>query len=128
MIVYDILSGRRAPPIFDYGVMVNGPILRAMYDQTGVLSYFQARLAPDGAHLYSFVKPGFSIEATPSVTLHHVDHLTERAVEYAALIGTKKFIIEATPRPPRYMIDRLPTWTHIGLVRENAYRMEYALP
>lgn len=126
MIVYDILSGRREPPLFE-PTSRRGLILRAVYDHTGVMSYLQAILASDGAHLYLWGKPGVSIETASGPVHHHISRLMERPAEYAALIGTKKFIIEA-PRNPDFMTARLPTWTPIGFVREGVYRMEYALP
>lgn len=82
----------------------------------------------DGAHLALWSgKTGVSIETASNPVHHHISRLMERPSEYAALIGTKKFIIEA-PRNPDFMTARLPTWTPVGFVREGVYRMEYALP
>lgn len=126
MIVYDILRDKNAPDV-SQSVPMSGRVLRAVYDHTGVMSCLLGRHLADGVHFILWGKPGVSIETASDPVHHHVSRLMERPAEYAALFGTKTFIIEA-PRNPDFMKARLPAWTPVGFVRDGVYRMEYRLP
>lgn len=126
MIVYDRLLEKR-DPVGDFWEPGQPPVIRAVYDHTGVMSRLSAQPRPDGTHLILWGAPGFSIERVTDPRHHHISRLMDRPKDYADLIGTKKFVIEA-PRNPEFMQARLPGWKSVGLVKDGIYRMEYALP
>lgn len=127
MIFYDVLQGAHPPSTLKNSAPHSGRILRALYDHRGAVSMLTAVHRPDGVHLILWGAPGHSIETVSDPRHHHVSRFTERVEEYAALFRTKTFIIE-TPRSPKFVTARLPTWTPVGFVKDGIYRVEYHLP
>jgi hypothetical protein len=126
VIFYDRLRDKR-DPVGDFWRAEEGLVLRAAYDHTGPLSYLSAVHLSDGVHLHMWARPDFQQNTITDRRMHHVNRLTDRVEEYAALFSTKKFIVE-TKRPPALLARLLPAWTQIGYVPSGAYRIEYSLP